>query len=54
LDQAEFRCKWLRLEDLWDYAEADSDSFRHPIPMDSAMGIRFIPPPPGEGINDAG
>ena len=35
-------------------APRDSDSFRHPIPMDSAMGIRSIPPPPGEGINDAG
>jgi len=22
LDQAEFRCKWLRLEDIWDCAEA--------------------------------
>jgi 2-polyprenyl-3-methyl-5-hydroxy-6-metoxy-1,4-benzoquinol methylase len=35
-------------------APPDSDSFRHPIPKDSATGIRSIPPPPGEGIDDAG
>jgi hypothetical protein len=28
---------------------SDSDSSRHPIPIDSAMGIRSIPPPPGRG-----
>jgi predicted nucleic acid-binding protein len=35
-------------------ADAYSDAIRHSIPKDSATGIRSIPPPPGEGINDAG
>lgn len=31
---------------IWFKSPPDSDSFRHPIPIDSAIGIRLIAPPP--------